>query len=92
MLTLALIARIPKAGIASFNAYENQVLPLLTDHGGVLQRRLRTGDGTVEIHLVGFPSEAAFDAFRQDPRRAAYAPLMADSGAVAELLRVCDVL
>ncbi len=90
-LTLALIARIPEAGIATFNAYEDKVLPLLTDHGGVLQRRLRTGDGTVEIHLIGFPSEAAFEAFRLDKRRAEHAALMVASGADAELLHVVDV-
>ena len=90
-ILLGLIARIPTEGITPFNDYEAKVLPLLADHGGVLQRRLRTEDGTVEIHLVWFPSEAAFAAFRDDPRRAANAPLMTQSGAAAELLRLQDV-
>ena len=49
-LLLALTARIPPAGIAAFQAYEAQVLPLLGMHGGSLQRRLRNDDGTVEVH------------------------------------------
>lgn len=90
-LLLGLIARIPPDGIATFNAYEAQVLPLLADHGGVLQRRLRTDDGQTEIHLVWFPSEAAFAAFREDPRRTQHAALMTQAGAATELLRLRDV-
>lgn len=89
-LLLGLIARVPPDGIAAFNAYEAQVLPLLSDHGGVLQRRLRTEDGSAEIHLVWFPSEAAFAAFRNDPRRNKHAALMTESGATTELLRLHD--
>lgn len=88
---LALIVRIPADGVDAFRDYEDRVLPLLADHGGVLERRVRTGDGTTEIHLVRFPSEAAFDRFRLDSRRTGHAPLMAASGAAAELLRVEDV-
>ncbi len=88
---LALIVRIPMEGVDAFRDYEDRVLPLLADHDGVLQRRLRTGDGTTEIHLVRFPSEAAFDRFRLDPRRTEHAPLMVASGAATELLRVADV-
>lgn len=91
-ILLALVARIPPLGIPAFNAYEDRVLPLLDAHGGILQRRLRTEDGAVEIHLVWFPSQAAFDAFRQDPRRAEHAPLMLASGAATELLPVADVV
>lgn len=90
-LLLALVARVPPEGVADFQAYEAAVLPLLADHGGALERRLRKTDGTVEIHLVAFPSEAALAAFRADPRRAALAPLVERSDAVFELLQVEDV-
>ena len=86
-----LIARIPPACVADFQAYEDAVLPLLAAHGGVLQRRLRSDDATTEVHLVWFPSEAAFDRFRTDPERARHGPLMARSGAATELLRLADV-
>lgn len=90
-LTLALIARIPPAGIASFGAYEAAVLPLLQRHGGTLQRRLRNCDGTVEIHVVHFASAEGFAAFRADPARIAAAPLMARCGASTELIEVADI-
>ena len=51
-VTFVLIARIPPEGISTFATYEDHVLPLLAEHGGVLQRRLRSGDGLVEIHVV----------------------------------------
>lgn len=90
-LLLALTARIPAGGVAAFQAYEASVLPLLGDHDGVLERRLRNADGTVEVHLVRFATRDAFDRFRADPRRAAAAHLMAESGAVTEVTEVADV-
>jgi len=43
-------------GLRRFRAHEDQVLPLLNEHGGRLQRRLRNELGTVELHIVSFPS------------------------------------
>ncbi len=90
-LLFAVIVRIPPSGVGAFQEYETCVLSLLAEHGGVLQRRVRTEDGTMEIHLVAFPSQAVFEAYRSDPRRAAYAPLLAASGAISELSKVDDV-
>lgn len=90
-LTLCVILRVPPAGAEAFQVYESKVLPLLTDHGGVLERRLRVADGTTEIHVIRFPSPDRFAAYRADPRRAAHAGLFAASGAVAEVLTVHDV-
>lgn len=90
-LTLALIARIPAAGVASFRAYEDRVLPLLAAHGGTLERRLANVDGTLEIHIVRFPERVGLEQFRADPRRAETAPLLAQSGAITELIEVADV-
>jgi hypothetical protein len=88
---LVLTARIPRAGVAQFQAYEAQVLPLLGAHGGRLERRLRTEDGTVEVHLVRFIAQDGLDSFRRDPVRAAAAHLLASSGAAIELNEVNDV-
>ena len=52
--TLVLIARVPVEGVASFQEYESAVLPLLSEFGGLLERRLRNSDGTVEVHIVSF--------------------------------------
>ena len=65
-VTFVLIARMPPEGISIFAAYEDHVLPLLAEHGGVLQRRLRSEDGLVEIHVVCFPSTLAFARFREN--------------------------
>ena len=83
--------RIPADGLDSFRSYEDVVLPLLADHGGVLECRLRTADGLTEVHVIRFDSQVGFDAFRADPRRAAWAPLLERSGAVAEILAVEQV-
>jgi hypothetical protein len=91
-VTFVLIARIPPEGISMFALYEDHVLPLLAEHGGVLQRRLRSGDGLIEIHVVCFPSAAAFAGFREDPRRARHAPELKASGAHIELLQLEDVI
>lgn len=90
-VTLALVARIPAGGVAAFQAYEDAVLPLLGRHGGTLQRRLRNADGTFEVHIVHFTSQAAFADFRGDPARAAAAHLMTASGAATEVHDVSDV-
>jgi hypothetical protein len=90
-LVYTLIVRVPPTGVAAFQAYEDAVLPLLAEHGGTLERRLRGADATVEVHLVRFRSDADFDAYRADTRRAALAGLLAESGAISELLMLTDV-
>jgi hypothetical protein len=90
-LTFVLIARIPADGIASFQAYEEAVLPLLSEFGGLLERRLRNSDGTIEVHIVSFDSDQNFQMFRSDPRRAAFSHLFEASAARNELLAMTDV-
>lgn len=89
--TFVLIARVPPEGVASFQDYEGAVLPLLKEHGGRLERRLRNADGTVEVHVVSFESEQAVQRYRSDPRRAARAHLMERSSAKNELIAMVDV-
>jgi hypothetical protein len=90
-LTFVLIARIPPDGVEAFRAYEDQVLPLLAEHGGRLQRRLCNETGTLEVHIVSYPSDAVAQAYRSDPRRAAATHLLETSGASVELLSLRDV-
>jgi hypothetical protein len=71
--TFVVIARVPPAGVADFQRYESEVLGLLGEHDATLERRLRSDDGTLEVHVVTFGSAAALDLFRADPRRAAVA-------------------
>ena len=90
-ITLAMVAHIPPAGVADFQAYEDVVLPLLAAHDGKLERRLRNGDGTLEVHVVRFASQVAFEAYRADPGRTAAADLLQRSGARVEATHVIDV-
>ncbi|MFF8262672.1 hypothetical protein [Streptomyces virginiae] len=90
-VTYLMLARLPEGGMEAFDAYERAVLPLLAEHGGHLQRRLRTPDDRIEAHLVTFPAPENLDAYRADPRRAAAAPLLESSGAAVELIAVRDV-
>jgi hypothetical protein len=90
-LTFVLIARIPPAGVGDFGTYEANVLPLLAAHGGLLERHLRNADGTLEVHIVSFPDEPAFERYRADPRRVGHAPILERSKATMELLRLRDV-
>lgn len=91
LVTFVLIARIPPEGIADFRAYEDAVLPLLSEYNGHLEHRLRNPDGTMEVHIVSFASEADFQNYRNDPRRMAQAWLLEKSSAELELLRMANV-
>ena len=90
-VTVVLIARIPAGGVAEFQAYEGRVLPLLAEHGGRVERRLRSADEQVELHIVAFDSASGLAAYVADPRRDALVPLLARSGAEIEVLEVSDV-
>lgn len=79
------IARVPPAGVAGFGAYEDAVLRLLEDHGARIERRVRTADGTTEVHLLVFPDDAALARYRADPRRTTLQSQLHASGASVEL-------
>jgi len=72
------------ADLVLFEQYEDAVLPLLPDHGAVLEQRVRAADGSVETHLIRFPDKSAFDAFIADPRRLAMAKYWTTCGAKAQ--------
>ena len=90
-ITYALLVRLPVTGVERFEEYERAVLPVLEEHRGRLERRLRSPDRLTEIHVVRFPSREAFAAYREDPRRTERAHLLVESGAEIELLEVDDV-
>jgi antibiotic biosynthesis monooxygenase (ABM) superfamily enzyme len=91
LVTRVLIARIPPEGTADFRAYEAAVLPLLPEFNGRLERRLRNQDGTIEMHIVSFASEADFQNYRNDPRRTAQASVLKKSSAMVESIPMTNV-
>src|ERR1700677_3001333 len=59
-------------------AYEDWVLRLLADHGGLLLTRARAlEDGPTEVQVLEFASEQALSEFMSDPQRGARSPLRA---------------
>ncbi|GIG89144.1 hypothetical protein [Plantactinospora endophytica] len=71
-LRLVAVLDVPAEHLAAFRRYEDLVLPLLAEHGGRLEQRLRTGDGCTEVHLVSFAGRDGYESYLADPRRAAY--------------------
>ena len=90
-VTFVLIFQIPTEGVEDFRAYEEAVLPLSPEFNGRLERRLRNPDGTVEMHIVSYASDANRQNYRNDPRRAAQAWLLEKSSAKLELLPMANV-
>lgn len=90
-VTFVLIARIPVEGIEHFRAFEDAVLPLLPEFNGRMEHRLRNFDGTVEVHILSYASEADRQNYRNDPRRTAQTWLLEKSGAKLELLQMTGV-
>ena len=91
VVTFELIARIPTEGIEDFRAYEDAVLPLLPEFNGRLERRLRNPDGTVEMLIVSFASDADFQNYRNDPWRTGQTWLLEKSSTKLELLPMANV-
>src|SRR4051794_23241438 len=48
-------------------------------------------DGTIEMHIVSFASDADFQNYRNDPRRTGQASLLEKSAAKLEVLPMTDV-
>ena len=79
------------ADLAAFETYEAAVLPLLAEHGGVLEQRLRAVDDAGETHVISFPSREAFEAYVADPRRLIQAAAYTASRAKTAYWEVRDV-
>ncbi len=89
-LTLALVVDLADDAVAPFDAYERRVLPLLARHGGRLDRRLRSGDGRTEVHLLSFADRVGYAAYLADPDRTAAGRLLDGLDVRRRLLEVTD--
>lgn len=57
-------------------AFEDEMLPLLADHGATLRYRGRRTGGQdpglpFEVHLISFPARSAYEGYLTDERRRA---------------------
>ena len=55
--------------VAEFEAYERKAARIMQQYGGVIERAVRVESGSssdqpFEVHLVSFPSQSMFDAYR----------------------------
>ena len=86
MITLCVLLSAIPGRETSLAHYEDQVLALLSDHGGRLLARIRSADGC-EAQLIEFVSERGLEGFQQDPRRLALSALRDESIASTTIVR-----
>ena len=89
-LTFVLVADLAPEAVSSFQRYESLVLPLLARHGGRLERRLRTQDELVEVHIVSFESQDGFESYLADEERQSHRALLEGVDVAQRLLQVED--
>ncbi|MFC4148550.1 GNAT family N-acetyltransferase [Micromonospora mangrovi] len=86
-----LVALVEFGAVEPGRRYEDSVLTLLGRHGGRLERRLRTGDGSGEVHVIRFAGRAGYESFLADPERAALRATLGDDAPRTRVLEVTDV-
>ncbi|MFG2099288.1 GNAT family N-acetyltransferase [Micromonospora echinaurantiaca] len=88
---LVALVEFPADAVEAGQRYEDAVLALLGRHGGRVERRLRTGDGRTEVHLIRFDTRVGYDAFLVDPERVALRAALGDAAPQARVLEVHEV-
>lgn len=83
-MTLVVILTVRMDAIEEFRAFEKHAAGIMATHGGRIERTVVVApDGTPEvfkeIHVVTFPNEQAFTAYRADERLARFARLREES-------------
>jgi hypothetical protein len=90
LLLVAIVEMVP-GQVEGGRRYEDAVLGLLDRHGGALERRTRSTDGTVEVHLIRFQNRAGYESFMADPARAAHRLQAGNAAPTARVVEVHDV-
>jgi uncharacterized protein (DUF1330 family) len=90
-MLIAMIADIDAQSLERFRAYEEVVLPLLASHGGHLERRMRSAEGTTEIHLIAFNSPEGYRSYLEDPARLQAKATLGDARIEQRVLLVTEV-
>jgi uncharacterized protein (DUF1330 family) len=79
---------------AAFDAFEARAAAVMARHGAAIERAIgvpgASGAPAREVHVVRFPDEAAWAAYRADPELAALAPLRARGVIATEALVGAD--
>ena len=90
-LLLVALVELAADAVEAGQRYEDQVLALLGRHGGRLERRLRTGDGRTEVHVIRFASREGYEGFLADPERIALRAALGDAAPTGRALEVHEV-
>jgi len=90
-VTLVAILTVRKSVVDTFRTFEKRAAAVMAAHGGRIERTVVVnGDGAAdlfkEIHVVTFPSAAAFAAYRGDERLRELARLRAAAVVHTEVL------
>jgi uncharacterized protein (DUF1330 family) len=90
-MTLVAILTVRREAIEKFRAFERHAASVMKKHGGRIERTVVVipdgpSDVIKEIHVVTFPNEQAFFAYRNDEQVAQFAHLRDQSVVHAELL------
>lgn len=76
-LTLLVQLWLKEDNVAGFEAFEQKAAAIMAKHSGKIERviRLNSSDPAApfEVHVVSFPNELAFAAYRADPSALALA-------------------
>lgn len=90
-ITLIAILTVSREAIEKFRAFESHAAGVMNRYGGRIERTVvllpdRSPDVIKEVHIVTFPTEAAFAAYRKDKKLAQAADLRKQSVVRTELL------
>ncbi len=90
-LTLVALVEYSATAVEAGQRYEDAVLALLPRHGGRVERRLRTGDGRSEVHVIRFDTRAGYVAFLADPERTDLRHALGEAAPNTRVLEVQEV-
>jgi hypothetical protein len=90
-MTLVAILTVRREALDRFRAFERHAATVMARHGGRIERTVVVSpegspDLLKEVHVVTFPDERAFAAYRDDPRRGELAHLRDASVVHTEVL------
>ena len=72
---------------AAFDAFEARAQAVMARHGAAIERAIAIqGPPAREVHVVSFPSDDAWQAYRADPDLVDLAPLRAKAITATEIL------
>lgn len=96
MLRIVALLYAGASGPEALRSFERRALPLVKEHGGRLLLAFAPEDRAAgapdEIHVLEFPSRAAFEGYRSDPRVLALAEQRAAAIARSEVYLAAEVI